>query len=76
MRKTKQRQKIDYDVMSDSCDVIVIFQNYGQFGAIRKLDSGRKSVKLMLPLIVTYYLTKTQTRTKKSLTQLSHYCFK
>ena len=27
--------------MSENCDVIVIFPNYGQFGAIRKPDSGR-----------------------------------
>ena len=27
--------------MSVNCDVIVIFPIYGQFGAIRKLDSGR-----------------------------------
>ena len=27
--------------MSASCDVIVIFPIYGQFGAIQKLDSGR-----------------------------------
>ena len=25
--------------------------------------------------IVTFYLTKTENRTKQSLTQLSHYCF-
>ena len=27
--------------MSENCDVIVIFPIYGQFGAIRKPDSGR-----------------------------------
>ena len=27
--------------MSTNCDGIVIFSIYGQFGAIRKLDSGR-----------------------------------
>ena len=27
--------------MSANCDVIVIFPIYGQFGAMRKLDSGR-----------------------------------
>ena len=26
--------------MSENCDVIVIFQIYGQFGAIQKPDSG------------------------------------
>ena len=39
-RETKQRQKIDYDVMSQNCYVIVIFSIYGQFGAFRKGDSG------------------------------------
>ena len=33
--------KFDDDVMSEHCDVIVIFPIYGQFGAIRKPDSGR-----------------------------------
>ena len=27
--------------MSENCDLIIIFQIYGQFGAIRKLNSGR-----------------------------------
>ena len=31
----------DDNVMSKNCDVIVIFPIYGQFGAIRKPDSGR-----------------------------------
>ena len=34
-------KKFDDDVMSENCDVIVIFPIYGQFGAIRKPDSGR-----------------------------------
>ena len=33
------------------------------------------SVILIFSLIVTFYLTKTENRTKKSLTQLSYYCF-
>ena len=34
------------------------------------------SIKLILPIIVTFfYLTKSENRTKKSLTQLSYYCF-
>ena len=31
--------------MSAHCDVIVIFPIYGQFGAIRKPDSGRIAYK-------------------------------
>ena len=34
-------KKLDDDVMSRNCDVIVIFPIYGQFGAIHKPDSGR-----------------------------------
>ena len=33
-------KKFDDDVMPENCDVIVIFSIYGQFGAIRKPDSG------------------------------------
>ena len=32
-------------------------------------------VKITFPLIVTFYLTKTENKTKKSLMQFSHYCF-
>ena len=33
------------------------------------------SIKSTFPLIVTFYLTKPENRTKKSLTQISYYCF-
>ena len=38
-------KKIDDDIISDNCDVIVIFPIYGQFGAIRKPDPGRTVCK-------------------------------
>ena len=34
-------KKFNDNVMSANCDVIVIFLIYGEFGAIRKPDSGR-----------------------------------
>ena len=40
-RNKKTSNKFDDDVMSENCDVTVIFPTYGQFGAIRKLDSRR-----------------------------------
>ena len=40
-RNKMMPKKFSYDVMSASCDVIVIFLIYGKFGAIRKPDSGR-----------------------------------
>ena len=39
--KTPKKKKKDDYVMSETCDVIVIFQMSGQFRAIRKPDSGR-----------------------------------
>ena len=39
-RNKTTSKKIYDDVMSASCDVIVFFPIYGQFGAIRKPDSG------------------------------------
>ena len=39
--KRNKVKKIDADVMSTNCNVIVICPTYGQFEAIRNLDSGR-----------------------------------
>ena len=36
--KKKVRKKMDDDVMSENCD-IAIFWIFGQFGAVRRLDS-------------------------------------
>ena len=38
---SKKKKKIGDDIMSAKCGTIVIFPIYGQFGAIRKSDSGR-----------------------------------
>ena len=62
----------DDDVMSKNCEPIVI---YDKFGAIQKPDSGRIVCNSYFSLIATFYLTKIENRTKKSLTKLSHYCF-
>ena len=74
-RNKTMLKKFDDDIMSENCDVVAIFPVYGQFGSIWKMDSGRIICKTYLPLTITFYLTKTESRTKKSLTQLSHYCF-
>ena len=58
--------------MSENCDVFTIFPIYGQFGAIWKPGPD---VTLIFSLIAFFYLTKTENRTKNSLTQLSQYCF-
>ena len=66
-RKKTFSKEIDDSAMSENYDVIYFFQIYGQFGAIRKPDSGRMSIKLIFSSIVTFYLTKTENRTKISL---------
>ena len=40
-RNTETSKKFEDDALSTNYDVIVIFPIYGQFGAIRKLDSRR-----------------------------------
>ena len=39
-KQSRVKKKTDDNVMSGNCDIIVIFLIYGQFGAIRKADSG------------------------------------
>ena len=72
-RNKTASKKIDDDVMSENCDVIVIFLVYSQFGAIRKLDTRRIVCKIYI--FININLLSYKNRTKKSLKQLSHYCF-
>ena len=44
-RNKTRSKKFDNDVMSEDCDVIVIFQSFGQFGAVRRPDSGHRVCK-------------------------------
>ena len=41
-------KKTNDDVMSANCNVIIIFQIYGQFRAIRKPDPGRMVCKIYI----------------------------
>ena len=59
--------------MSANYDVIFNFPIYGQFEANWVPEACY--VTLTFSLIATFYLTKIENRTKKSPTQLSHYCF-
>ena len=44
-RNKTTSKKFDDDVMSENCDVIVIFRIFGQFGAVRRPDSGHRVCK-------------------------------
>ena len=60
------------DTMPANCGVTVILPINGQFGAIQ---THAQSAKRTFSLKAIFYLAKTENRTKKSLTQLSLYCF-
>ena len=45
-RNKTMSTKFDVDVMSENCDVIVIFLIFGQFGAVQRPDSGHRVCKL------------------------------
>ena len=55
---------------------LLLFQFMANFEQSGSWSPDAYSVNLIFLLIVTFYLTKTKNRTKKSLTQLPHYCFK
>ena len=44
-RNKTTSKKFDVDVMSENCDVIVIFRIFDQFGAVQGLDSGYRACK-------------------------------
>ena len=70
--ETKQRQKkFGNDVMSENSDIIAIFPIYGQFGVIRKPDSGCIVSTTFIFINSNLYFTKAENRTKVSLTALT-----
>ena len=74
-RNTATLKNFDVDVMSSNCVIIVIFIIYGQpDGVNQNPDSERMDCKTYI-FIKSFYLTKTENRTKKSLAQLSYYCY-
>ena len=76
--KLDKRNKTTTMTMT-SCQKIVTSLLFFGFMANLKQSGSRildtYSVKLTFSLRKLFYLTKTENRTKKSLTQFSHYCF-
>ena len=62
-----------------SCWQIVMSLSFFGYLANLEQSAGRipdtESAEVMFSVTVTFCLTKTENRTKKSQTQLSHYCF-
>ena len=74
-RNSKKSKKLAMTPCREIVTSLSFFQfiaNLEQFGS---WISDVYPVKLRFSLIVTFYLLKTENRNKKSLTQLSHYCF-
>ena len=75
----KRNKMTSKNLMMTLCRKIVTLSTFFQFIADLEQFGSRiseaLSVKLIFSLTVTFYLTKTENRTKKSLTHLSHYCF-
>ena len=75
----KRNKTTSKNLTLTSCRKIVTSLSF--FGFLTNLEQsgGRipdtESAKVMFSVIVTFYLTKTENRTKKSLTQLSNYWF-
>ena len=74
-RNTATSNKFDDDFVSSNYDVIAFFPIYGLFAAIMEPYSKLMAYKLTFSLTITFYLTKTENRTKKFLAQLSYYYF-
>ena len=70
--KTDKRNKITSKKFITSMSIFQFMANLEQSGS---QIPGAKFVKLIFSLRVAFYLTKSENITKKSLTQLPHYCF-
>ena len=68
-------KKFDHNVMSQNCDVIVIFPIYCQFEGIQNPDSGCLVCKTYIFINSNLLSFQNLKQNKKSLTLLSHYCF-
>ena len=77
--KLDKRNKTSKKLTMTSCQKIVTPLSFFRFLANLEQSGGRipdtESAKVKFSVIVAFYFTKTEDRTKKSVTQLSHYCF-
>ena len=68
-------KRLDDDVMSTNCGVIVFFSIMANLQPSGSWISETWSIKFTFSLIVTFGLRKCENRTKNSLKQLSYECF-
>ena len=58
-------KRVEIDVTPAKSDVIVFLKIYGQFVATQNLDSGCMVYKVYILIIVIFYLTEPENRTKE-----------
>ena len=75
-RQLKQRQKNWREYYVKNLSRRYHFCNLWPVCSIPKVRFLTQAVKLIFSLTVAFYVTKTENRTKKSSSQLSHYYFK
>ena len=75
----KKKMAVSKNLTMTSCQQYLMSLSFSQFMAdLEQLESripDEWSVVLTFSLIAIFHLTKTENRTKKSLRQLSYYCF-
>ena len=75
-KKTSQSQKIlTMTLCRQVATLFSFFEFMANFHLLRDRIPDEWSIKYTFLLRVTFYLTKLGTRIRKSLTQLSYYCF-
>ena len=72
---TTTSKKFSDDVMSENCDVIVFFPIMANLQLSESRIPNVWFIKLKFSLTITFYLTKPDNRTIKSLTQVLYYSF-
>ena len=70
---TATLKNVNEDIISANCSFFVNLSIYGKFEANRKPDSGRMICNTYI--LINSNLLPYKTELKKSLTQLSYYCF-
>ena len=74
-RNTATLKQIKDDIMSANCNVNVFPQFLANLQPSGSRTPDILSIKLAFLKTITFYLTKPEHKTKKSLTQHSYYCF-
>ena len=72
-RNRRTSKKFDVDFMKKI--LTSLSQNLANLGQSGGRIPNTESAKVIFSVKITFVFTKTGIRTKKSLTQLSHYCF-